>query len=238
MKNRQKKILRAIVEKFIRSASPVGSGFLAKFFNFEFSSATIRNEMRELERAGLLKSPHTSAGREPTTGGFRFFVSDLQTEFLANLRPAAAKNFRTTREKYFAAKRADEKVFDAISILSNLVENVAFATVPSARHTFFLGIGKMLAQPEFAIDPVLSSTVVRVLEEKFSEFLQNLDLKNEVQIFIGAENLLPEIQSCTLLVARAEINSRKIAVGILGPQRMDFARNILALENCLEFLGN
>src|SRR5262245_1759590 len=78
MTERQKQILKAIVEQYAEVASPVGSQLLAKVF--EVSSATIRAEMAELERLGFIAQPHTSAGRVPTDKGYRFYVNSLAEE--------------------------------------------------------------------------------------------------------------------------------------------------------------
>ena len=69
MTTRQQNILSAIIEQYAEVASPVGSSLLAKLFGV--SSATIRAEMVELERAGFIAQPHTSAGRVPTDKGYR-----------------------------------------------------------------------------------------------------------------------------------------------------------------------
>ena len=63
---RKKRILRAIIESYIQSAEPVGSKAIAASIDMEVSSATIRNEMADLEAMGLLEKPHTSAGRIPS----------------------------------------------------------------------------------------------------------------------------------------------------------------------------
>src|SRR6478736_626526 len=75
MTERQRQILNAIVEQYAEVASPVGSLLLAKLF--DVSSATIRNEMAELERLGYIAQPHTSAGRIPTDKGYRFYVNNI-----------------------------------------------------------------------------------------------------------------------------------------------------------------
>jgi heat-inducible transcriptional repressor len=72
---RKKRILQAIVEEYIETAEPVSSGNLVK--ELECSSATIRNEMAELERIGFLEKPHTSAGRVPSQKGYRYYVDEL-----------------------------------------------------------------------------------------------------------------------------------------------------------------
>ena len=72
---RKKKILQAIIEEYIETAEPVSSGNLVKAL--ECSSATIRNEMAELEKIGFLEKPHTSAGRVPSQKGYRYYVDEL-----------------------------------------------------------------------------------------------------------------------------------------------------------------
>ncbi len=72
---RKKRILQAIVEEYIETAEPVSSGNLVR--ELEVSSATIRNEMAELERIGFLEKPHTSAGRVPSQKGYRYYVDEL-----------------------------------------------------------------------------------------------------------------------------------------------------------------
>ncbi|MDH5191714.1 MAG: heat-inducible transcriptional repressor HrcA, partial [Gammaproteobacteria bacterium] len=72
--DRAQQLLKLLIENYIRDGSPVGSGTLARSGQLDLSSATIRNVMADLEDLGLIESPHTSAGRIPTTKGFRFFV--------------------------------------------------------------------------------------------------------------------------------------------------------------------
>jgi heat-inducible transcriptional repressor len=74
---RQQKILKAIIEDYVFTAEPVGSRALSKKFDFGLSPATLRNEMADLEEEGLLRQPHTSAGRIPSDAGYRVFVDGL-----------------------------------------------------------------------------------------------------------------------------------------------------------------
>ena len=76
--NRKKKVLQAIIEEYIDTAEPVSSGNLVN--QLDCSSATIRNEMAELEKIGFLEKPHTSAGRIPSQKGYRFYVDELLRE--------------------------------------------------------------------------------------------------------------------------------------------------------------
>ncbi len=72
---RKKKVLQAIIEEYIETAEPVSSGNLVK--ELDCSSATIRNEMAELEQIGFIEKPHTSAGRIPSQKGYRYYVDEL-----------------------------------------------------------------------------------------------------------------------------------------------------------------
>lgn len=77
LSDRQKMILGAIVEDYVLSAEPVGSRALSKHDQIQYSAATIRNEMADLEELGYLAQPHTSAGRVPSQKGYRFYVDHL-----------------------------------------------------------------------------------------------------------------------------------------------------------------
>lgn len=77
LSERERKILRAVVDLYIQTAEPVGSHTVWKRYNFKFSPATIRNIMANLEEVGLLFQPHTSAGRIPTELGLRFYIDTL-----------------------------------------------------------------------------------------------------------------------------------------------------------------
>ncbi len=75
--DRKKKVLQAIVEEYINTAEPVSSNALISKYGLECSSATIRNEMADLEKKGLLDKMHTSSGRVPSAKGYRYYVDEL-----------------------------------------------------------------------------------------------------------------------------------------------------------------
>ena len=79
--DRKKKIMQAIVEDYILTAEPVGSRSISKKPDLNLSAATIRNEMGDLEEMGLLLQPHTSAGRVPSTSGYRLYVDSLMEKY-------------------------------------------------------------------------------------------------------------------------------------------------------------
>ena len=75
--DRKKKVLQAIVEEYINTAEPVSSNALISKYDLNYSSATIRNEMADLEKKGLLDKMHTSSGRVPSAKGYRYYVDEL-----------------------------------------------------------------------------------------------------------------------------------------------------------------
>src|SRR5438067_598647 len=77
--DRQRRILTIIIEEYVSTARPVASEHIVGHYTLNISSATVRNDMVELERAGLIAQPHTSAGRAPTDRGYRYFVENLMT---------------------------------------------------------------------------------------------------------------------------------------------------------------
>ena len=77
LEERKKKVLKAIVEEYINTAEPVSSNSIVKNYDLNYSSATIRNEMADLEKIGLLEKTHTSSGRVPSEKGYRYYVDEL-----------------------------------------------------------------------------------------------------------------------------------------------------------------
>ena len=78
--DRKKRILEAVIEEYNATAEPVGSGKIASDYNLGFSPATIRNEMANLEEMGFLEQPHVSAGRIPSSSGYRFYIDSIMKE--------------------------------------------------------------------------------------------------------------------------------------------------------------
>ena len=78
--DRKIKILKAIISNYLETGEPVGSRTISKYTDLNLSSATIRNEMADLEELGLIMQPHTSAGRIPTDKGYRLYVDRMMVE--------------------------------------------------------------------------------------------------------------------------------------------------------------
>ena len=118
---RESTILRAVVEEYINTAKPVGSGSIAKSAEVNVSSATVRNAMAALEAQGYLTQPHTSAGRIPTDAGYRFFVDSLA-------RPGRLAKAQVARVDEFFAEtygEIEKMLSDASKLLSNITNHAA-----------------------------------------------------------------------------------------------------------------
>lgn len=85
LSERKIKILNAIIQTYLYTGEPVGSRTISKFTDLHLSSATIRNEMSDLEEMGYIIQPHTSAGRIPSDKGYRFYVDNLMKEKVAEV---------------------------------------------------------------------------------------------------------------------------------------------------------
>ncbi|MDA5108641.1 heat-inducible transcriptional repressor HrcA [Brevibacillus thermoruber] len=126
LSERQRLILNAIVDNYIHSAEPVGSRTISKREDIGFSSATIRNEMADLEELGYLEQPHTSAGRVPSTKGYRFYVDNLiKPHMLSDLELSKLKQLFAERIHHF------EQVIDyTAQILSHVTNYTAIVLGP------------------------------------------------------------------------------------------------------------
>ncbi len=116
---RKKKVLRSIVDLYIRTAEPVGSKAIAELPDMNYSSATIRNEMAELTTMGYLEQPHTSAGRVPSAIGYRLYVDELMAEYRLSIDETRTIN-TAIEEKMQQVDKMVEKVAKLVSQATNL----------------------------------------------------------------------------------------------------------------------
>ncbi len=116
---RKKKVLRTIVDLYIRTAEPVGSKAIAEMPDMNYSSATIRNEMADLTSMGYLEQPHTSAGRVPSPAGYRLYVDELMADYRLSLDETSSIN-SAIEEKMQQVDRLVEKVAKLVSQATDL----------------------------------------------------------------------------------------------------------------------
>ena len=162
MNTRQAQILNYIIEDYIRSAEPVGSGMLVEKYKLPMSSATARNEMAALTDEGYVEKPHTSAGRVPTERGYRFFVDEILA--------GAERDFWARRRRALSHKRVFD-VFEslardgreAVQALADLSETLVIYGSPENFATG--GLSYILEEPEFAEISTVQR-LVRFLEQR------------------------------------------------------------------------
>ncbi|MDD2759788.1 MAG: heat-inducible transcriptional repressor HrcA, partial [Methylomonas sp.] len=119
-------LLKALVERYIQDGQPVGSRVLSKDPNLKLSPATIRNVMADLEDMGLIHSPHTSAGRVPTVGGYRLFVNSLLT-----VKPLDSIALKQLQSSLLAENDEQGEVLNKASkLLSEVTKMAGVVTLP------------------------------------------------------------------------------------------------------------
>ncbi len=134
-------LLKLLVSKYIKEGLPVGSRTLAKEFDMELSSATIRNIMADLEDMGLVRSPHTSAGRVPTVQGYRLFVDSL-----LQLKPMKSEEIQNIRKQLEKAQQNEQELLNQTSsLLSEITHLASVVMLPrrlcnTLRHVEFLSL--------------------------------------------------------------------------------------------------
>jgi heat-inducible transcriptional repressor len=127
--SRQEQLLRLIVHEYVSARKAVGSKALVEVYGLPFSSATIRNEMVELERAGLIDQPHTSAGRVPTDRGYRYYVEHL----IGDPRLAPSEQMMISHQFRQVEAQLEGWMQLAVTLLARNTGNVSLVTAPRAR---------------------------------------------------------------------------------------------------------
>ena len=128
LSERKQKILRAVIDEYLGTAEPVGSRVISKKNELGLSSATIRNEMADLEGMGFLLQPHTSAGRIPSDSGYRFYVNSLMQKYQVSVE-AIEKLQSVLEEK---ANQLEKIIRKAGLITSMLTNYITVFTTPEA----------------------------------------------------------------------------------------------------------
>jgi heat-inducible transcriptional repressor len=130
LNERARHLLKTLVEAYIREGQPIGSRALSRSSGLSVSAATVRNVMADLEDMGYVESPHTSAGRVPTSKAYRLFVDTLITV----REPAAAEVERVQRELGERRGSSGELADSASSLLSDITHLAGIVSLPVARH--------------------------------------------------------------------------------------------------------
>lgn len=229
LNDRQKDILKLIIISHIQSAMPIGSAFISDIL--DLSSATIRNVMGELEDMDYLSKPHTSAGRIPTTNGYRYYVNNLLE--LVSV-PDNQKKF-IEKESYNEGIESIESILERVSHILSVITKYAGIACISSLKFYIEGTSNMVDMPEFRNTQRIRN-LLRLFDEK-TELLNilNEDLEREgVKIHIGEDDRYEMLKDLSFITANYRVDrQRKGSLGVLGPIRMNYS----ALIPIVDFLS-
>lgn len=166
---RAQHLLKTLVERYIRDGEPVSSRTLSRESGLELSSASVRNVMADLEDLGMVRSPHTSAGRVPTVKGYRLFVDTLLT-----VRPLRSRE-TLQLEQQFTNEIGDSKTLltSASTLLSGVTHLAGLVTLPNPgqanwRHIEFLPLSDQRALAILVINDGEVQNRVLQLDRRYS----------------------------------------------------------------------
>lgn len=172
---RKKKILQAVIRNYLETGEPVGSRTISKYTDLNLSSATIRNEMADLEEMGYILQPHTSAGRIPSDKGYRFYVDAMMEE----------KQRETVEMQEMLVERQDKMETLLKQVAKVLAHNTQYATMISAPQTKrsklkFIQLSRVDAHQILAVivieGNVIKNNILSVDEELSDETLLKLNI--------------------------------------------------------------
>ncbi len=216
---RQKDLLKAIVEMYVKNGEPIGSEIIEKEHHLGVSPATIRTEMVKLTEKGFLKQPHTSAGRIPTSLAYRLYINELMKE---KDLPVSAEI--SIRENLWQQRYQQNKLLrEAVRSLAQKCQMLALA-VSDEQDIFYAGAANILDFAEFAdID------VTRFILSLFDEYLTLNQIlgkavgEDPLHVLFGDELEFEYLAQTSFVFCRFYGRGEKSGViGVIGPARMNF----------------
>ena len=193
---RKKKVLRSVVDLYIRTAEPVGSKAITELPDMKYSSATIRNEMADLTDMGYLEQPHTSAGRIPSAAGYRLYVDELMLDYRLTMDETHSIN-AAIEEKMQRVDKMVEKVAKLVSQATDLPAiSVAARSVGATVKRFELllaGEGSIILVLMLTNDEVFNKLIKLPLDVTDSELKILSALLNATMTEISGEEYTAEL---------------------------------------------
>jgi heat-inducible transcriptional repressor len=223
LSERQIKILKAIIEEFIETATPVGSDTLERKHNLRVSPATIRNEMVKLDNLGFLKQAHTSSGRTPTPMALKFYVNNLMKQEGLSLAEEVA-----VKEKVWDYRSKFDKLLrESTKELAHRTKMLSLATTDEG-DLYSSGMGNILEAPEF-FDIDLAKTILSYLDQ--FDYWQSLIDKalgeeDPIHILLGRELGMEIFEPCGFIYTGYKAGPRSGAIGVVGPSRVRYSKVI------------
>ena len=226
MTERQRQLLKNIVNQYIEKAQPVGSEFLCEKIKPGVSSATIRNEMTELIGQGYLFQPHLSAGRIPSLKGFEYYVDHLleQRDLSEYQKKSLAKIKKQEKQKRELMKSLAKK----ISSLTGQLSILAFAN----NDFYYTGLTNLFNQPEFQ-EPSAVYSISQIVDHLDKTMVQIFNLpKKQTHVLVGKKN--PFGNYCSAILVHCP---KYGLIGIIGPTRMQYDKNIALIDYTCKLLN-
>jgi transcriptional regulator of heat shock response len=234
MNTRQQNILRAIIKEYQKTGEPVASQILVQKYAFNLSPATIRAEMLLLDKQGLLEQPHHSAGRVPTTKAYRQFVDEILDEKEIRIKDGSQIKRKISQfdgNRIFPAQLAQ--------VLADFSHNLGISgSLDNFLDFHEAGLSSLLEEEEFC-QPQGVAEILKGFDRLEKEFAQLFDEVDEnVEVFVGEENPINDFYKCSFVVSVYESGRGNGFVGILGPKRMDYERNIFLVGEIKKLIEN
>lgn len=233
--DRQKILLKMIIEEYIDSAEPVSSSYLTKKYKLNISAATVRNEMAHLIRNGFLDQPHVSAGRLPTSIGYRFYIQNLMEEdSLPVLKEVAIKqNVWNNRYEF------DKLLKSASQALADATHMMSIISTEDGR-VFSSGMVNLLDHSEF-FDIEVARAVLNMVDNQrlINDLLHNRNTGNTC-VIMGDEFEAESLYPVSAVVKGYMCGNKRGYVIVIGPSRMTYKQVIPAVRyvsGVLEELG-
>ncbi|MBM3208787.1 hypothetical protein FJZ40_00635 [Candidatus Shapirobacteria bacterium] len=221
--DRQIQILKAVIEEFIETASPVGSETIERKYNLGVSPATIRNEMQKLADTGYLKQGYSSAGRSPTPTALKYYVQNLMKPNNLSVTDEVS-----AKEKVWDFRLDFEKLMREVTReLARRTQAIALSTVDTG-DVYTAGAANILDMPEF-YDIDLTKTILSLLEEfnywqKLTE--QGSETEDPIHLLLGNDLGMELLAPCGFVYTQYQIPPRHGAIGVIGPLRLNYSRVI------------
>ena len=210
MNERKKRILWAIVQDYSETAEPVGSRTVAKKYDLGVSSATIRNDMQDLEDEGYLEQPHTSAGRVPSIKGYRFYVDELMMP-----NPVTQEEKKVLHGIFEdSSKRVDEIFCNMAKIIASLTHTLSLSASAKGKsgkfnYVRFLPLDKLRAILLVVTDSGdVTDVVVKIPEGTDLDELQML--ANKLNRFLHGKEL-KKLDEKTIMEFQREISKNLVS---------------------------
>ena len=218
LSERQIQILKCVVEEFTETAEPVGSETLDKKYNLGVSPATIRNEMVQLTKIGLLKQPHTSAGRIPTPQAIKMYIRELMKEKELSVSEEVAVKERVWDHRFEVEKLLRE----ATRCLAERTSALSIAVTDDNR-VYHAGYTHILEMPEF-FDIDVTRSVLSLLEESQAllEVFKKATGEEAVHILVGEELGSRYFEPVGLVFTDLKMGPRNGSLGVIGPARLNY----------------